>query len=127
MCTQNANVYYTFAYVYGNNNVLLITEIEEITIPANKHVSLEVQLYNFVRDNNVKFKRFVHSHYSRQITYFNKPENNLLCEEQKEKLLAEWNKKIDANKGNVIFIKEFVFDKLIKNQSLQKENTTEIK
>jgi hypothetical protein len=48
-------------------------------------------------------------------------------EQEKEKLLLEWNKKVNANKGKVIYVKDFEFDKVIQDQPAKSEGRTEIK
>jgi uncharacterized protein YdaL len=86
-----------------------------------------VLLYNFVRDNDVKFKKFIRSHYPVEAANFNKTSATIVYEQEKEKLLLEWNKKVNANKGKVIYVKDFEFDKVIQDQPAKSEGRTEIK
>lgn len=107
---QSSRPYYIFAYIYAKEGLLLLTEVSEVQFPVNEKVAQDVQLYNFIRDNNTKYKQYVRTHYKAQAPLIKQSANVIMSNWSKEKVQAEWEQKVRASKGKVIYVKEFTFD-----------------
>lgn len=101
--------YYVYAFIYVENNTLLITDIVEI-----KGINTQAQASIFKSDNNNRFIRFVRAHYpkiyqSRLPSY---KLNTMIVNQDINEVRKNRETKIKQSKNKLIYVKNFKFNQL---------------
>ena len=106
---ETVKQYFVYAYYYGDENTLIITDIKSFEFPTDNHVGLKTQLFLFSKSNNTRFKNFLRTRFPRQVPFISESIENLALSEVFNIASEEREFKINQNEDNVILITEFEF------------------
>ena len=106
---ESLKQYFVYAYYYGDENTLLITNIKRFDFPTDNNVNLKTQLFLFSKSNNTRFKKFLQTRFPQQVPFISESTENLVLSEDFNIVSEERDLKIDQNEDNAILITEFEF------------------
>ncbi len=106
---ESLKQYYVYAYYFGGENTLLITDIKSFEFPTDNKVGLKTQLFLFSKSNNARIKIFLQTRFPQQVPFISESIENLVFSEDFDFASEEREFKINQNEDNVILVTEFEF------------------
>lgn len=114
--------YHSFAYLVGEDNSLVLTDIVEVEFRESKNFSLEAQELSFKTKNSQKFLRHVSIAYPEFPSTADSRANAIFLSPSVEEATSAWNEKKSLSENNVLYIEDYEFEILDDNKKRDRDS-----
>ena len=106
------STFYAFAFFIGDQETLLLTEINSIEISLKSTLTENAQKHLFLRDNNVNFLKYIRKNYPGHASMIRPKMNTIYISKYQAEAEQDREFKLNGTGNNHIVIYDFEFTQL---------------